>query len=308
MLFIDSLVRHLIPSWNEQTNLSIACVSTTNPVYLVFQEYSTHPALVVRMANSEGVRKTHGITEQLFEQVGNLIPKPIALSHFGDQSFAVQEGAKGTPWFQLCQNISTVDQWDELRARALDALSQLQKGSSAIQEWQTKFSPGEELRDCFEKCTDTKIILPSGIEKQVATMSDNLDKLGEITSFPQHGDYCLNNLIIDNETINVIDFEDFGMTSMPLHDEFSLALSMYALAPSSINTTLLHELTTCTIQRVDIVGINKTMVPSLFLYHLLLRLGEWSLSPQRKRHRAWLLSILETFVEDPFSFFNSKKE
>ncbi len=41
----------------------------------------------------------------------------------------------------------------------------------------------------------------------------------------QHGDFSLNNLMVSPDSMAVIDFEEFGLTRMPLHDAFGLAFS-----------------------------------------------------------------------------------
>jgi len=304
MLFIKDFARQLIPEWNVNTQLSIVCISTTNPVYLVFANQTSHPELVIRIADSEKIYKAHNITQQLFNEVGDLIPEPITISNFSNRTFAVQRGVKGTVWFQLGQGISTAAQWNELRGRAITALNQLHAGTRAIENWLTECTPGQELRDGLEKCIATGIRLPLQVKQQVEIMSQQLDRLGTITVFPQHGDYCLNNLIVDANAIHIIDFEDFGITSMPLHDEFSLALSMYAQAPKGINSSIFHELKICTASAADSLGIDSAVFPSFFMHHLLLRLGEWSHNPRRKQYREWLISILESFIIEPHLFFD----
>ncbi len=304
MLFIKTFARQLMPEWDTHTQLSIVCISTTNPVYLVFTNQALHPELVIRIADSEKIHKAHHITQQLFSAVGSLIPEPVTLSTFANRTFSVQKGVKGTVWFQLAQGISTATQWNELRDRAITALNQLHTGTRTIENWRTECTPGQALRDCFEKCIATGINLPFQVKPQVKIMSQQLDRLGTITVFPQHGDYCLNNLIVDTDVIHIIDFEDFGITSMPLHDEFSLALSMYAQTPKGINATIFHELKTCTALNTGSFGIDSDMLPSFFMHHLLLRLGEWSHKPRRKQYREWLISILESFTIEPHLFFD----
>lgn len=304
MLFIQTVARQLVPEWNANTKLSIACISTTNPVYLVFTTQNSHPELVIRRADSEDICKTHNITKQLFSEVGDLIPEPITIFNFCNRNFAVQKGVKGTPWFQLVQGMSTSTQWNELRDRAMTALTQLHKGTTAIESWHTECAPGKELRSYFEKCIATGIKLPLQVKQQVEIMSQQLDALGRIKVFPQHGDYCLNNLIIDTEAIHIIDFEDFGITSMPLHDEFSLALSLYSQAPKDINTSIFHELNMCATPSANIFGIDAEMLPGFFMSHLLLRLGEWSHGARRKQYREWLTLILERFTTEPHLFFD----
>jgi len=304
MLFVESIARQYMPELSEMTKLSIACISTTNPVHLVFNKGASHPELVIRVAESKEVCKAHEVTEKLYSVVGGLVPKPVALAHFGGKNFAVQRGVKGTPWFQLSNSILTVSQLDALRERVVLALYQLHKGISSVDEWSTLCEPGQELRESLKECLAVGTNLSDGVKQLVEVMSLKLDALGIIKTFPQHGDFCLNNLIIDSNDIHVIDFEDFGMTSMPLFDEFSLALSMYSQATKTSTSSIMNEFKACTKVSADQLGIDSKTLPCFFMYHLLLRLGEWSAGDRREQFRQWLLSILEQFVLEPHIFFD----
>jgi len=303
MRFIKNLVHQLMPEQYSDKELSVLCISTTNPVYLVFTNQAAYPELVIREANTEDARQAHDIAKALFDKVGNLIPEPIAIHRYNDRNFSVQRGAKGTPWFQLTQHITTPTHWNELRDRATTALNQLHNGTMAIENWRSECKPGEALRDRLKQCIASGTKLPQLLNQQVATMSQQLDSLGTLSTFPQHGDYCLNNLIIDTDDIHIIDFEDFGMTSMPLHDEFSLALSMYSKSSKNIDTSLQYELNTCTKKGAETLGIPVEMLPGFFMHHLLLRLGEWSLPTRRKQYREWLITILNDFIHEPQLLF-----
>ncbi|MBL4898790.1 MAG: hypothetical protein COA42_22065, partial [Alteromonadaceae bacterium] len=237
MQFIETLVLEFVPKWNANTQLDVLCISTSNPVYLVFCESEASPSIVVRVSGLIDIEKTHTIMEQLYGQVGDLIPMPIALTKIDAGMASIQKGVGGAPWFELASNYTERDQWEELRTRAIDALSRLHEGSFQIQRWQTICEPGNELRRCFDSCIESGTDLSNEVIKLVEVLADRLDSLGRISVYPQHGDYCLNNLIIDLNDLHVIDFEDFGLTSMPFHDEFTLALSMHAQANDLVRSS-----------------------------------------------------------------------
>ena len=302
MLFIHSLVQQLAPQWDSK-GLSVACISTTNPVYLVFNEQETHPALAVRIADSEEVCEAHRIIERLYTKVGDLVAEPIALTEIGEHKVAIQKGLMGLPWFQLTRQYQTPAQWETLRNRSLAALIQLHTGIKAFSDWTTDCEPGTELRLCLQRCLAVGTELSPRIQQQVDSLSKQLDQIGSIRVHYQHGDYCLNNLLVEFDQIHVIDFEDFGMTSMPLHDEFALALSMYSSAPNTVQTSPKREINACIESSLANLGLNRSMLPGLFMHHLLLRLGDWSQGSRRQQYRAWLISLLEEFAQDPLLYF-----
>lgn len=302
MLFIHSLIQQLAPQWDSK-GISVACLCTTNPVYLVFNEHQTHPALAVRIADSEEVGEAHRIVERLYTKVGDLVAEPIVMTEIGEYKVAVQKGLMGLPWFQLTKQYQSPAQWEALRDRSLAALTHLHAGIKAFSDWTTYCEPGTELRLCLRRCLASGTELPPRIQQQVISLSKQLDHIGSIKVHYQHGDYCLNNLLVEVDHIHVIDFEDFGMTSMPMHDEIALALSMYSSAPNTVQTTPKREIWACTENSLANTGLNRSMLPGLFMHHLLLRLGEWSQSSLRQQYRAWLLSLLEEFAHDPLLYF-----
>jgi hypothetical protein len=298
MELIKSLIIDLFPGqYNSRNELSVACVSTSNPVYLVFNRAEQYPAYVVRISKSEEIRTTHQITEKIYEFVGDLSPQPLNLSKSGKKYISVQKGLKGNPWFQITKKYSTTTQWNALKDRAVGTLNQFHNGINTSSYWGKPCKPGHELRQCYRQCIDSGTKLPSGISEQIDILSSQLDKLGTINTYPQHGDFSINNLIIEDDKIHIIDFEDFGMTYMPLHDQFTLALSHFQLSPKFAKTSLGNEVNLCVIGHLELNRFSEKHLSGFFLHHLLFRLGAWS--QNRLPYREWLLTILDKFIESP---------
>ena len=298
MQFIKSIASLHIPD-HTPSDISVLCISTTNPVYLVFSKNEETPKLVIRDAEPQSVRYAHEISEKLFSKVGTLISEPIGIIEYANKEYSIQKGLKGTPWFQLTNNITSKDEWERLSNRALSILNQLHDGIFSTEQWKKTCRPGDELRQCYSNCIKSGTNLSQEVKTLVEDCSKELDNLGEVSSFHQHGDFCLNNLIVDNDLVHVIDFEDFGMTSMPLHDEISLALSLYSQAPQIVETSLKNEIISCTKGSLTRFGISGEFIPGFFLYHLLLRLGDWSQGGRRDQYREWLFSVLGDFTNQP---------
>lgn len=303
MIYIESLVKKLLPEICQNQKLSIVCLVTSNPVYLVFIENSCSPDLVVRISSSADICLAHQVTESLYKILGDLIPQPLLQVKTNGRNIAIQKGVNGCPWFQLACKYSTTAQKEKIYIRAIEALNKLHQAVSASSDWNEVISPSRELRKTYQQCLDSGTALPVGTDKLLQQSCTSLDGLGEISVFPQHGDFCLNNLIIDDTKIHIIDFEDFGMTCMPLHDQFTLALSFHQLLPQSGRGTISGAINACINDALAPTLQDASILHGLFLHHLLLRLGAWSQSEKRIQYRQWLLSILENFIHSPDDVF-----
>lgn len=294
-MFIESIAKELYPKIaNKQ--LSTACLCTSNPVYLIFTEEKSYPEIVIRVSESDNISRPHKILQELFKHTGDLIPEPLIQTSHGSRFISVQKGVDGIPWFQLAGSISSKQQWDRLRTQAVETLNTLHQGIQSCSQWNRTCHPGTELRQRYQECIGQNLLLPDNTETLLTKLAGELDHLGTIAVFPQHGDFCLNNLIIDGQKMHIIDFEDFEMTCMPLHDQFTLALSTYQLAPAIARSSLADNIDLCVGDSLQQMKIDRRYLAGFFMHHLLLRLGEWS--QNRRPYRQWLLSILEKFINN----------
>lgn len=304
MTFIENLVTSLAPQVCQDKPISIISLTTTNPVYLVFiGNNRQYPELVVSISSTDELHKTHKLLESIYRITGDLVPQPIAHSKVGGQFVTIQKGLQGKPWFQLAGSFSNTDRWNQLRNRSFVALNMFHQAIKARSEWQSACNPGIELQNCLLQCLESGTVLSKETRSLTKTAIQRLEEIGEISVFRQHGDFCLNNLIISEDKVSIIDFEDFGLTSMPFHDHFTLALSLHQLSPKKVHTTLQNELKFCINETHSQLEIDELMLTGFFMHHLLLRLGSWSQSINRKQFRARLLSLLQDFTKNHTTFF-----
>lgn len=291
MKFILDIVKPYISATNF-SELSLACISTSNPVYLVFELDQCKPSLIIRSAGSTDVVKAHKVTEDLYGYVPELIPEPIAIVNTEQGEYAIQRGVTGLPWFQISNEYKTLEQWHTLRERALNALEQLH----AAIEQQTAAKPLDVLvyaEQCLSEAVSSGLSLNTAQIEGIRSKFESLKSLAPIATYPQHGDYCLNNLIIEQSQIHIIDFEDYGMTCLPLFDHFSLALSLSSSAPVNLELTLEQTIKVCTDHMLERYRLTEEHLNALFIVHLLIRLGEWSSGERREVFREFLEKILE---------------
>jgi hypothetical protein len=302
MRAILDLVKELLPNICKGGNLSVLCISTSNSVYLVFEKESCHPLVVLRMSSSSAISSMHTTLEEIYDFVGGLVPAPLLYTELNGNYISIQKGVPGIPWYQLVANKNILTNNNEsILAYALSSLRCLHQASMSMVDWSSVCKPKDELRASYDKCVALGRILPEGTEQAVDDMCDLLTKFGEIISYPQHGDFCINNLLFDKNHAYIIDFEDFGLTYMPLYDQFTLALSLYGSKLGAIS--IAQYILDCTQFKYLDRTLSKDLVRAFFLYHLLFRIGAWS--NNREDYRFKMLMILEDFLNSPEEYISS---
>ena len=305
MLEIESLIRKVAGRLLATEKISIACISTTNPVYLAFSGQSKTPCFVVRPANSKSSKVNHELSLRLHQVNKELVPEIVGLYEHQGAIYSVQRGASGTPWFQLSRTVDTPVQWATLRTRAIEALRQFHEGVASVPDWNTTAHLGDALRSAYQDFLDTNNEPAYPLTAFADSMADELDRLGVWDGIFQHGDFSLNNLLFAENKTSVIDLEDFGISVIPLYDEFTLALSLSTLAPSRVQSTVAMEIAACTQPMKHRYSLNGKTIQALFLCHLLLRLGAWSSAEKRQPYRQKLLRLLEQYTNNPSAYISN---
>jgi hypothetical protein len=204
------------------------------------------------------------------------------------------------PWFALGRIYRTPAEWRQVIERAVSALGAFQSGVGEISEWSGPLSIGDELRRQAD-LADSTIGLRDATRALVASRGRALDGLSASRWPWQHGDFSLNNLLIARDEISIIDLEDLGATSVPLHDEIGLALSIRLAAPQASLPTA-ECLALCTSASAARHGFSRAQVDGLLLHHLLWRInacGEWS---RRRALLDILVDLLNRFTDSPREF------
>ena len=130
-------------------------------------------------------------------------------------------------------------------------------------------------------------------------MAEALTSLGAIEGHAQHGDFSLNNLLFDSDVVRTIDFDEFGLTYMPLHDETGLALSMLAVAPPGLTTSLneyldaMRQSPRARTWPADIRAHERAFV----IHHVLWRINKSHGIDRRVGVKRWLIDLLCTLAQ-----------
>lgn len=272
---------------------SVIRIETTTPVYLVFERTSAVPRWVVRVGTVEPLLRTHDILLTIGRHAPGLVPQSILCERWrGAQWIHVQTGVAGLPWFQLQQRLTTATAWNTLAERARDTLGALHDTVRQVPPWVVEVQPATELRRCIDA---NAVVLNDRVMSAMHGAARSLDRLGSVTWFAQHGDYCLNNLIVLDDRVTVIDFDEFGTTAMPLHDEFGLAMSLGDLMPGRLGETLAGHLRRALVPTLTASPWLTVHLESLFAHHLLWRMAKCT-HQRRSRALAWIRGICEQHV------------
>ena len=295
ILEIPELISELVPGRLDGGPVSVACVRATRPKYLVFGVDSDRPNCVVQFGPPDAMEREHHALLRLHPVLPDLVAAPLALNAWSDGLFVqVQSGLPGSPWFRLRDRVRSAGAWNSLGQRAFAGLNRLHDAVRSVPEWMVIVRPGEELRRQWTACQLHGPPLSGRAGESINRASELLDDLGARPHFWQHGDYCLNNVLVTRSGLAIIDFEEFGGTAMPWHDEIGLALSLNDLSPRGSRP--LAEVVDA-MSTPEHAGWPRPSKRDLFqgfiLHHLLWRINQAAGRPTRAPMRVALAKAIE---------------
>jgi hypothetical protein len=283
----------MLDSSGYSNQASLICITTSNPVFLAFSD-KTHPDYAIHNTQAGELKKR----QEIYNVLGSLISKPVDEINSHEQTFFMESGLPGKPWFQLINSkqFSMID----IKERACNALISFKNKVESYENWNCAIDIQAVFFAQFAESHGLRNFSPE-IEGFCQELSDITPKSTMVSGW-QHGDFCINNLIFSNAETYIIDFEEFGDTLMPLQDELSLALSFYIQRSEQSFEFLEQDLAYC------LKPVDKSLLPfmpMLFTFHLLFRLGQWGENPNRNYICNWLHNILQEYVSDPQRLFKS---
>jgi Phosphotransferase enzyme family len=298
ILDVPRLVRTLIPNAPPLDRLSVACVRTTRPKYLVFDGNAAAPAYVVQFGTRDELHRSHQALSILSVSLPGMVPQSLACAPAGtDRYVQVQSGLPGVPWFRLADSCITRKDWTDLLTRCMGALWAFQEAVGEQPAWTGTIHPGRELRARLEAATGLRDTFTRAAGR-ISAWTAALDARGSISSTWQHGDFSLNNLLVAPSSVGVIDFDEFGDTMMPLHDEVGLALSVPLSQGGTCPLSVADCLDLCLQGARSTRQMSEECLSGLTLHHLLWRIERCQGWPTRDRVRAQLTAYVERLLAD----------
>jgi phosphotransferase family enzyme len=300
ILRVADVLDDALPGRFDVRHLSVAALSATHPKFLVFERDRSRPACVVEMGPIAEMRRHHEVLMVLHARIPTIVPEPLACTQWDlDTAICVQGGLPGLPWFALRREYHGARQWQKLLEGSMRALCLFQMAARGERDWVTPVHPGDALRVQARACVDGGVAFDPAVIPLVMRRAERLDDCGVMASQWQHGDFSLNNLLISPGSAGIIDFDEIGETSMPLHDEFGLALSMRLSQEGACDLPWSSCLDACVRYPAERGGYDDQTVEGLLLHHLLWRIRRSLASPARAALRESLVKILDAFVANP---------
>jgi hypothetical protein len=281
--------------------LGFACLECTGPVFLAFRPGSESPDYVIKVGPRADLERAHEVQSRLHERAPDLVARSLACEPLDDgAALHVQAGLRGAPWSYLSRSLASRADWDALRASALEGLRRLRGAILDVPAWRAPLRPGAALRAELERASRRDPRPSAQAARLVAEAAAALDRLGDLAAPWQHGDYCVNNLVLDGGRVQVVDFDELGGTSMPLHDHFGLALSIHALAAErGVGGALGDEVRACIAAEPEARALSKLALGGLYLHHLLWSADRCHGRPRRAPRLAMLMDLVERFAAAP---------
>jgi aminoglycoside phosphotransferase (APT) family kinase protein len=301
MLDIEPLVRDLAPGLLARKGASVACIATTRRKYLVFDAGDAgRPACVVEYGDRERLTRTAQVLTLLSGKLPGVVPAVLCCTPTdGGDYVLIQQGLEGVPWFRVADTVTSKDGWRALLRRSLDTMTMLHEAIRTEYAWSSAIDIGDEIQRQAATALRTGVPLTT----------DTLRLVQEWRRMPhqsmpchcQHGDFSLNNLLVGDASMAIIDFDEFGSTTAPLHDAFGLALSFSLTqdAPPLPRVELIGE---CVRRGTAGEMIDPRLVPGLLLHHLLLRINQCHGAHRRARLRRMLIEWADELARAPQAF------
>jgi hypothetical protein len=303
MLDLVPVVHQLLPGLLTSPRPSVASVCTTRPKYLVFDGDPTRPACVVEFGDRERLTRIDQVLRELGERMPSGIPASLCCRQWrGDTYVHVQEGLRGAPWFRMSEGLASAAQWRRLLERSVDAMRRLHVATRRLDAWTGRVQVSTELDRQIALCRARGIPIPAAALDRVPEWAREAASGGALATCWQHGDFSLNNLLVASDSVAIIDFEEFGGTSMPLHDAFGLALSVSLSQGAGSALPRQECIRACVSTAVVDEKIEPGCVPALLMHHLLWRVNQCHGIPRRTPLMQTLLEWMAELAQAPQTF------
>jgi hypothetical protein len=212
-----------------------------------------------------------------------------------------QEGRAGVPWFRVSDGLVSAADWRLLLGRAVQVMLGLRSATRATPAWTGTIDVGAELERQAALCEANGMTLSEPVRARVSDWARRIAGDGPVQTAWQHGDFSLNNLLVTNDSIAIIDFDEFGETLVPLHDAFGLALSVrlsQAGCPLSLPECIRLAVAPAMIDE----AVTAAQLPALLMHHLLWRLNQCVGLERRASLARTMLAWTDEFARDPRQF------
>ena len=297
----DLVTRHCEVPPATARDLRVAFLKTTEPTFLVFARHQAHPLFVVKVGEGPTLERRLAVSSRLYELLPDAIARPFGVFPLGGPlALLIQTGLPGIPWFRLADHLRTVDDWQRLARRCRAQLAAFQAAVASEPSW---VAPAQRHDAAMRTLTVVLHDLLAPLGSAVAAMLDEAaDVLATAEPAPavwQHGDFVLNNLLVDDDRFGVLDLDDFGKWRAPFVDAFALACSISLQARAHVPWPhLAEDLAASAATEPGAAGYTPRQKTAFFAHFLLSAVADTLQRPTRATIRLSYLGYLRDLAED----------
>jgi len=203
------------------------------------------------------------------------------------------------PWFTLQHHYPGAEGLASVTDVAMATLRRLRTAISAYDDWRVS----EPLPLCLSRPLDHL----QATHPELTAAVDASRRRGWLAALEgvdvgrwhrQHGDFCVNNLLIHQQAASIVDFEEFGQAGAPLHDAFSLAFSLQEFAErSGVKADLEDLLARCADDDPLSAGLSPDPRTALLVHHLCWRINQCATRPTRREIAARLAGYMRMVID-----------
>src|SRR5688500_12128687 len=297
----DLVTRHCGVPDATTRHLRAAFLMTTEPTFLIFAEHQAHPLFAVKVGHAVSLETRAVLADQLHELMPDAIARPLGVVPLnGDRALLVQNGLPGVPWYRLGDRFKSPADWRALRARAIARLREFHTAVATQPDWVREARLfGAELRSMAGRLEEDLAPLGDRVQMFLASVSSELAALGPVRGVWQHGDFVLNNLLVDDNRLHIVDLDDFGKWSGPFIDAFALAHSVQFLAAQHVPWPhLADDLAACAAAELDANSYTPRQKIAFLAYFLLAAMIDAKQKPGRTGIGLIYRATLRDLIDD----------
>ncbi len=297
----DLVARHCRVPDATARRLRVAFLKTTEPTFLVFAAHQAHPLFVVKVGDAVTLEARSALAARLYALLPDAIARPVGVFPLdSDRALLVQNGLPGVPWVRLGDRYKTPADWRALRTRAIARLHEFHTAVATQPEWVTEARPLDaELRAMAGRLDEELATLGDGVPALIASVSSEFAALGPVRGVWQHGDFVLNNLLVDDQRLAVLDLDDFGRWRAPFFDAFALAHSVHLVAGDHVAWPhLADDLAACATAEPDASAYTPRQKTAFFVYFLLAAMIDTLQKPGRAGIKWFYRATLRDLLDD----------
>ena len=303
MLDVAALVDRLLPGVLRGGARSVACICTTRPKYLVFDDDEAHPRCVVEFGERDRLVRTDRVLKELGARITGTVPASLFCgSVHNGTNVHIQAGLPGVPWFRVSDVLTTPAEWRALLRRGVAAMVRMHAAARQVGAWNGTVNLSYELQREAALLARAGTALAPAVAQRIDKWKASKRVAAPIAAVWQHGDFSLNNLLVTGDTVSIIDFEEFGATQVPLHDAFGLALSVPLSQEERCPLTVQDCIVECVRPALKDESVEPALTAPLFMHHLLWRINQCEGLERRAPLRAKLIDWVNQFAEAPLTF------